>query len=105
MPAQSQEDIPIVLTKDTDPWGMTLCYFTLEMNPKQIEGLRLKKHVSGIILEERFYRASAQHGLWPTYFRNGILSNRSTLKADGSPTGYYIGRNANDTLSSAWKED
>lgn len=93
-------DIPIVLVKETDPWGMAFCYYTWETNPREYEGFWQKIHVSGILLEHRSYIKKTQHGLWPTYFRNGILSNRSTLDMDGGPVGYYIGRYADDTMSS-----
>ena len=97
-------DIPIVHIKYTDPWGMSLIYYSWETSTTEYEGFWQKIHVSGVLLEHRFYHKKTQHGLWPTYFRNGILSNRSTYDVDGSPIGYYIGRNADDTKSSHWKE-
>ncbi len=96
-------DIPIVRVKETDPWGMSFIYYTWEMNPREYEGLWQKMHVSGVLLEHRYYHKKTQHGLWPTYFRNGILSNYLTLDVDSKPTGYYIGRKTDDNLSASWK--
>lgn len=97
-------DIPIVLINERDPFNMGFRRFVRE-DDSQLEGMYLKLHASGLLLEQRFYHIGRQHGIWFSHFKNGILLNRTRLKKDGSLTGYYIGRKVDDTLSSAYKED
>ncbi len=100
MPAK--EDIPIVLINERDPFNMGFRHFVRE-DDSQLEGIKLKLHASGLLLEQRFYQLGQQHGIWPTYFHNGINSCQNTWYESRNSVNYYIGRNINDTLAKSWK--